>query len=153
MYLATVFAPLAILMAQPAQLEAETVRIEMFGKARKARRMVRPHKPGSHPIATREQVCDPGVDVIPTHLCRSPLFERSLVVRIELTQIVESGRELDVRYEIRWRLGVKADQALGALPRTLSDTLDVSLVKVGLGSRPRCRMRQEIRTLQSHPCP
>jgi hypothetical protein len=72
-------------MAQPAQLEAETVGIKMFGKARKARRMVRSHKPGSHPIATREQVRDPSVDVIPRHPTRSPLFEGSLVAGIQLS--------------------------------------------------------------------
>lgn len=127
-------------MAQPAQLEAKAVGIEMFGKAWKSGRVMRSHEPSSHRIATREQVCDPSVDVIPGHPTHSPLFEGSLVVGIQLTQIVESGCYLDVCKEVRRRPASEAKHPFGALPGSGSNTLNMPLVIICLAFRLRRRM-------------
>lgn len=128
-------------MAPATQPEAEAVRIEVLGKAWKPGCMMRSYKPSRHPVAARDQLRNPSVDVIPRHPPGSSLAEHELVFCIELAQIMKCGRDLNVRNEIRRRVATEAKHAFGTLPRPNSNASDVPFVEVRFRVRSWRRMR------------
>jgi hypothetical protein len=54
--------------------------------------MMRPDEPCRHPIAGLSQVRDTGIDVIPGQPCLSSTAQLSLVLNVELPEIMECRR-------------------------------------------------------------
>jgi hypothetical protein len=67
--------------------------------------MMRSDEPCRHPIAGLPQMRDTGINVIPGKPCLSSAAQLSLVLNVELPEIMKRRRGVKRAQQVRWRAG------------------------------------------------
>src|SRR5947209_2923549 len=77
----------------------------MPSPARQPGRVMRPDQPSRHPVDGLSEMRDTGINVIPRQPCLSSTVQRSLVLNVELPEIVERCRDVKRAQQVGWRAG------------------------------------------------
>lgn len=108
--------------------------------------MMRPHEPSGHVRFARSQMGHAGVDMVPRQRGAPSLVKRSLVVGIELAEIVKGCGVNDRARQSRPYGGVTmvGHHRLGAHSSTLHHATDVSRVGLRILTPPGRGMRERL---------
>lgn len=120
-----------IIIAAPSQMRV-VVCVEMVEVFRQPRRVMSSYEPSSCLCLHCHQMRDASIDVVPRQTFSSPLLQRGLIVRIELSEIMEDRSILDgiAQTSLQSVLGAEVQHRICALQGTASDRADMLAIRL-----------------------